>query len=203
MAASGILDHALTAGRALTGSAAKMAASSPAAASTNSASSSSSSDASTNSAMVTANDFMTLLVTEMKNQDPTAQTDPTKYIDQLVQVNSLQQLILINETLASDSAGTTSATRRSSTSGESVGTATKESASAVAGTAAGTVRKNDFEAGLATAAGAHGSASGTAASVAAGNLGIPAPNPAAERLAQALNGKQGSATSLRAVAAVR
>src|SRR5215469_6004997 len=48
---------------------------------------------------ITANDFLTLLVTEMKNQDPTAQTDPNEYINQLVNVNSLQQLISINETL--------------------------------------------------------------------------------------------------------
>jgi len=35
----------------------------------------------------------------MKNQDPTATTDPNEYVNQLVQVNSLQQLISINETL--------------------------------------------------------------------------------------------------------
>jgi flagellar basal-body rod modification protein FlgD len=50
-----------------------------------------------NSSMVTANDFLTLLVTELKNQDPTANTDPNAYVDQLVQVNSLQQLIQINQ----------------------------------------------------------------------------------------------------------
>ena len=46
-----------------------------------------------------ANDFLTLLVTEMQNQDPTATTDPNEYINQLVSVNSLEQLIQINETL--------------------------------------------------------------------------------------------------------
>jgi flagellar basal-body rod modification protein FlgD len=50
-----------------------------------------------NSSMITANDFLTLLVTELKNQDPTANTDPNAYVDQLVQVNSLQQLIQINQ----------------------------------------------------------------------------------------------------------
>jgi len=50
-------------------------------------------------ATIAANDFLTLLVTEMKNQDPTAATDPNEYVNQLVQVNSLQQLISINETL--------------------------------------------------------------------------------------------------------
>lgn len=52
---------------------------------------------------ITANDFLTLLVTEMKNQDPTAQTDPNAYIDQLVQVNSLQQLISINHAVTGGS----------------------------------------------------------------------------------------------------
>jgi flagellar basal-body rod modification protein FlgD len=50
-----------------------------------------------NEATITANDFLTLLVTELKNQDPTANTDPNEYVDQLVQVNSLQQLIQINQ----------------------------------------------------------------------------------------------------------
>ncbi len=49
------------------------------------------------SGTITANDFLALLVTELKNQDPTAQTDPNAYVNQLVQVNSLQQLIQINQ----------------------------------------------------------------------------------------------------------
>lgn len=57
---------------------------------------------STDAATVSANDFLTLLVTEMKNQDPTANTDPNEYINQLVQVNSLEQLISINQTLTAD-----------------------------------------------------------------------------------------------------
>ncbi len=60
------------------------------------------------SATISANDFLTLLVTEMKNQDPTANTDPNEYINQLVQVNSLEQLISINQTLTTDSAPTPS-----------------------------------------------------------------------------------------------
>ena len=58
-----------------------------------------------NSATITANDFLTLLVTELKNQDPTANTDPNAYVNQLVQVNSLQQLIQINQN--TDTATTT------------------------------------------------------------------------------------------------
>jgi flagellar basal-body rod modification protein FlgD len=48
-------------------------------------------------ATITANDFLTLLVAEMKNQDPTQPTDPNAYISQMVNVNSLQQLIAINQ----------------------------------------------------------------------------------------------------------
>jgi len=36
---------------------------------------------------------LTLLVSELKNQDPTQPTDPNAYIQQFVGVNSLQQLI--------------------------------------------------------------------------------------------------------------
>ncbi len=61
---------------------------------------------SSDSATISANDFLTLLVTEMKNQDPTADTDPNEYINQLVQVNSLEQLISINQTLSTDSSAT-------------------------------------------------------------------------------------------------
>jgi flagellar basal-body rod modification protein FlgD len=57
-------------------------------------------------ATVTANDFLTLLVTELKNQDPTANTDPNAYVNQLVQVNSLQQLIQINQDTTPQSAPT-------------------------------------------------------------------------------------------------
>ncbi len=56
------------------------------------------STSSDDSATISANDFLTLLVTEMQNQDPTADTDPNEYINQLVQVNSLEQLISINQT---------------------------------------------------------------------------------------------------------
>jgi flagellar basal-body rod modification protein FlgD len=57
--------------------------------------------ASADSSTITANDFLTLLVAEMKNQDPTQPTDPTQYISQMVSVNSLQQLIGINQGITS------------------------------------------------------------------------------------------------------
>jgi flagellar basal-body rod modification protein FlgD len=74
-------------------------------ASTATAKASSSSDSSSSSSTtgststITSDDFLTLLVSELKNQDPTQPTDPTTYIQQLVGVNSLQQLIQINQGL--------------------------------------------------------------------------------------------------------
>jgi len=56
-----------------------------------------SSNAASDSSDITSDDFLTLLVSELKNQDPTQPTDPNQYITQLAQVNSLQQLISINQ----------------------------------------------------------------------------------------------------------
>lgn len=56
-------------------------------------------NAGTSTAAITANDFLQLLVTELQNQDPTANTDPNEYVNQLVQVNTLQQQIQMNQTL--------------------------------------------------------------------------------------------------------
>jgi flagellar basal-body rod modification protein FlgD len=77
---------------------------------------SSPSTASTDSSTITANDFLTLLVAEMKNQDPTQPTDPNAYITQMVGVNSLQQLIGINQgvTTLNTSVGATPAPSGSS-----------------------------------------------------------------------------------------
>jgi flagellar basal-body rod modification protein FlgD len=71
-------------------------------------SSTSTSSASSNTSTITSSDFLTLLVTEMQNQDPTQPTDPNEYIQQLVGVNSLQQLISINQELGTTTASTTS-----------------------------------------------------------------------------------------------
>lgn len=117
-------------------------------------------------ATITANDFLTLLVTEMKNQDPTANTDPNEYINQLVQVNSLQQLISINQTLTSDSSPKASSVA---------------SVSSAVGTAAGS------KPALADAASiAQHNPPAIAAPIASGNLTVPKTDPAAHRVAQAL-----------------
>ncbi len=43
--------------------------------------------------------FLKLLTTELKTQDPTAPQDPTQMVDQLVQFNSLNELISINNSM--------------------------------------------------------------------------------------------------------
>jgi flagellar basal-body rod modification protein FlgD len=73
----------------------------PRAAATGNNTGNTSSPATDSSATITANDFLTLLVAEMKNQDPTQPTDPNEYISQMVDVNSLQQLIGINQGITS------------------------------------------------------------------------------------------------------
>ena len=114
---------------------------------------------------ISGNDFLTLLVTEMQNQDPTANTDPNEYINQLVQVNSLEQLININQTL-STSLGTTS----------SSGSQPNPSVAAAGATSTG------VQQALAAAAGPSEKSINTTS----GNLSVPAANPAAQRVAQAL-----------------
>lgn len=132
--------------------------------------------ASSDGSSISANDFLTLLVTEMQNQDPTANTDPNEYINQLVQVNSLEQLISINQTLTTDSGG-----RTTSTSGEDAqqtGTAPMKS-----------VANNSTTASMPTSPSS--SAIPAPAQFAAGNLTIPGANPAALRIATSLAGQSG------------
>jgi len=43
------------------------------------------------------NDFMTLLVSEIQNQDPTQPMDPTTFMSQLVELNQLEQVTQINQ----------------------------------------------------------------------------------------------------------
>lgn len=106
------------------------------------------------SSTISANDFLTLLVTEMQNQDPTNATDPNEYINQLVGVNSLEQLIQINQTL----------------SGALMTTGNVAPPSSAASSAASSASHTDFP----------------PASVVHGNLNLPAVNPSAQRVAQAL-----------------
>jgi flagellar basal-body rod modification protein FlgD len=162
----------MTAGQALSGKTAT-----PMAAAGNSTSGTSGS--SSDSATISANDFLTLLVTEMKNQDPTATTDPNEYINQLVNVNSLQQLISINQTLTADSTQP-AASSTSNTAAPGVAGVTKNLNGAGAQTQPAT---------SSAATGVPGAISAAAAKLAPGNLGIPDASPAASRVAQSLSGR--------------
>jgi flagellar basal-body rod modification protein FlgD len=76
--------------------AAGMAVASAAQANATSSTTTSSSSTTATGSNITSSDFLTLLVSELKNQDPTQPTDPNAYIQQLVGVNSLQELISID-----------------------------------------------------------------------------------------------------------
>jgi flagellar basal-body rod modification protein FlgD len=78
----------------------------------------------TSTASITANDFLQLLVTELQNQDPTANTDPNEYINQLVQVNSLEQLIQINQELTPSSSSTAATGHEIPAAGDTSATST-------------------------------------------------------------------------------
>jgi flagellar basal-body rod modification protein FlgD len=143
---------------------------------------------STNSATISANDFLTLLVTEMQNQDPTQATDPNEYINQLVNVNSLEQLISINQNLQTALGVNTNTNASSaSTAGQQVraaGTAAGTGQSAWSGAVKGPEQASQT-AGL--PGGRMRLAAGSAApGPVEGNLSIPAAHPAAQRVAQSL-----------------
>jgi flagellar basal-body rod modification protein FlgD len=80
-----------------------------------------SSTAAAGASTITANDFLTLLVAEMKNQDPTQPTDPNAYISQMVDVNSLQQLIGINQGITSLDAAAGATTNSSPNAADGAG----------------------------------------------------------------------------------
>lgn len=77
---------------------------------------SSTADSSDATSTITSSDFLTLLVSELKNQDPTQPTDPNAYITQLVGVNSLQQLMSINQGITTLDSSVSSTTPSASSS---------------------------------------------------------------------------------------
>jgi flagellar basal-body rod modification protein FlgD len=61
---------------------------------------------------LTGDSFLTLLTAQLKSQDPTQPQDPTAFVGQLVQFNSLEQLLQIRDLLQQSlgqSTGSTSA----------------------------------------------------------------------------------------------
>jgi flagellar basal-body rod modification protein FlgD len=132
---------------------------------------------------VSANDFLTLLVTEMKNQDPTANTDPNEYINQLVQVNSLEQLISINQNLSTALGDSGNASGQAISAHAMSSQQAGKSGPGVA-VPASSFRQSSSPTGDMPEAIGHSKA----VAVAAGNLGVPHTAPAAHRVAQALSG---------------
>jgi len=53
--------------------------------------------------------FLSLLATELQNQDPTAPVDSTAMVGQMISLNQLDQLISIEEAVTADSTTTTTA----------------------------------------------------------------------------------------------
>jgi flagellar basal-body rod modification protein FlgD len=177
--ATAILNHHMAAAQALAGNtAATSTASAATGKTTKTEATSSSSSTSSSAASISSSDFLTLLVTELQNQDPTANTDPNEYVNQLVAVNSLEQLININSTLTSDLGSSSSSTSSD---------ATRASATSLAGNSA-TAEPNALSGGRSIP-----SAIQTATSkLAPGNLSVPDANPAGQTVAQALTGRRNS-----------
>jgi flagellar basal-body rod modification protein FlgD len=149
---------------------------------------------SSSSATISANDFLTLLVTEMQNQDPTADTDPNEYINQLVNVNSLEQLIDINQNLStalgipsSSSSQSASVTQMPAT-GPSAETSAAKGAVEMGQAAAKSSVPGTLEAAAASRANPFGAIESAVKAQAPGNLSVPEAKPAAHRVAEALGG---------------
>jgi flagellar basal-body rod modification protein FlgD len=199
-AMAGLIHHAMNGHATAAGQAVSRPSANPMAAAPTAADDSSTTSGTSDSSTISANDFLTLLVTEMQNQDPTADTDPNEYINQLVQVNSLEQLIDINQNLSTvlGTAGSTS----SSGTDASPASAAKSSAksthptSATTPAVAATQRPNAATAAHtavptghpSTAAAIDRFASSVGAKSAPGNLSVPANHGASHRVAHALDG---------------
>jgi flagellar basal-body rod modification protein FlgD len=197
-AATGFWNHSMTAGQALSGQSAAMTA--PASAPSDPGGTSATSGSSDDSSTISANDFLTLLVTEMQNQDPTANTDPNEYINQLVQVNSLEQLIDINQNLttalggSSSSSGSTQAQAGGGSPGVT-GLTTNNAAAQLQGAAhnkaiaSGGSVPTTSGAGAVNIAATHPIANPVKVRHAPGNLGVPDENPAATCVAHSMDGR--------------
>ena len=189
-ATAGVVNHNLTSlAEALQAKGAAQADNSGAATSGSNSSGSSTSG----SATISANDFLTLLVTELQNQDPTADTDPNEYINQLVEVNSLEQLISINQTLTTD-LGAPAGSASGSAASQTVGATAGQAQAAVPGNASAmqtAVHKAVASpiAPIGALPGSAGNSPGAGVLRTQGNLGIPGVNPAAQRVAHALDGR--------------
>ena len=82
--------------------------------------------ATVNDSLSNKNQFLTLLVEELKNQDPTAPTDEKQTLSQLAQFSSLEQMQNLNQTLTASS-GFGQVAQSAALIGKTVSTATADS----------------------------------------------------------------------------
>ena len=76
-----------------------------------------------NNASVDQDQFLTLLVNELQNQDPTAPVDETQTLSQLAQFSQLQETTTLNSTLTANQ-GFTNVAQSATLIGKTVSTAT-------------------------------------------------------------------------------
>jgi len=81
----------------------------------------------TNNASVDQNQFLLLLVNELKNQDPTTPVDETQTLSQLAQFSQLQETTTLNSTLTANQ-GFTNVAQSATLIGKTVSTATSTTA---------------------------------------------------------------------------
>jgi flagellar basal-body rod modification protein FlgD len=74
---------------------------------TGTSSTTSSTTSSSSSSDSISSTFLSLLSTELQNQDPTAPVDSTAMVGQMISLNQLDQLISINQAVTGDNTGTT------------------------------------------------------------------------------------------------
>ncbi len=82
---------------------------------------------SSNTASVGQNQFLLLLVNELKNQDPTQPVDQTQTLSQLAQFSQLQETTTLNQTLTANQ-GFTNVAQSAALIGKTVSTATSTDA---------------------------------------------------------------------------
>jgi flagellar basal-body rod modification protein FlgD len=122
----------------------------------------------------------------MKNQDPTADTDPNEYINQLVNVNSLEQLISINQTLTSAYDSSSSSSSTTGTKGISSTGTTAQVQNANSGTASALQQAQSA---------LTGNTNSPSAQSFGGNIGVSNVSSSAQALAHALDGRSSSTNS--------
>jgi flagellar basal-body rod modification protein FlgD len=119
----------------------------------------------------------------MQNQDPTSQTDPNQYINQLVQINSLEQLISINQNLTTVLGAGTPTTNPSGSAGAGV-SASDATQSAVAPSRPSVTSVRSITELANQTANASVDSNATR-----GNLSTPTASPAAASVGHSLDGK--------------